>query len=197
MGAARDSGMTTDLAHPAHDRRVRAALPGLCLAVLTVLFGFGLGIVFGLNEDLIRDRQRAAATAVLATAYQGDAAKAQPVLDKSWTYMQRAHLHAGSLGTSALVLSGLVLLLGVSVGLTRVITLALGLGGLGYSVYWLLAGFRAPGMGGTGAAKESLKWLAMPSSGMFVAATALLAVLCLAALFRPQAPAGASVTSAA
>jgi hypothetical protein len=189
--------MTTDLAHLAHDRRVRAALPGLCLAVLTLLFGFGLGIVFGFNEDLIRDRQRAAATAVLATAYQGDAAKVQPVLDKSWAYMQRAHLHAGSLGTSALALSGLVLLLGVSVGLTRAITLALGLGGLGYSSYWLLAGFRAPGMGGTGAAKESLKWLAMPSSGMFVVATALVAVLCLAALFRPRTPAGASVTSAA
>jgi hypothetical protein len=191
------SRMTTDLAHLAHDRRVRAALPGLCLAVLTLLFGFGLGIVFGFNEDLIRDRQRAAATAVLATAYQGDAAKVQPVLDKSWAYMQRAHLHAGSLGTSALALSGLVLLLGVSVGLTRAITLALGLGGLGYSSYWLLAGFRAPGMGGTGAAKESLKWLAMPSSGMFVVATALVAVLCLAALFRPRTPAGASVTSAA
>jgi hypothetical protein len=184
--------MTRDLAHLAHDRRVRAALPGLCLAVLTVLFGFGLGIVFGLNEDLIRDRQRAAATAVLATAYQGDAAKAQPVLDKSWAYMQRAHLHAGSLGTSAVVLSGLVLLLGVSAGLTRVITLALGLGGLGYSVFWLLAGFRAPGMGGTGAAKESLRWLAMPSSGMLVAATALVAVLCLTTLVRPPAPDGAA-----
>ena len=66
----------------ARDPRVRAALPGIVLAVLTLLFGFGLGIVFGLNEDLIRDRQRAAATAALATAYQGDAAKAQPVLDK-------------------------------------------------------------------------------------------------------------------
>jgi succinate dehydrogenase hydrophobic anchor subunit len=191
------SRMTTDLAHLAHDRRVRAALPGLCLAVLTLLFGFGLGIVFGFNEDLIRDRQRAAATAVLATAYQGDAAKVQPVLDKSWAYMQRAHLHAGSLGTSALALSGLVLLLGVSVGLTRAITLALGLGGLGYSSYWLLAGFRAPGMGGTGAAKESLKWLAMPSSGMFVVATALVAVLCLTVLLRSGARARATAAAAA
>ena len=189
--------MTTDLAPLARDRRVRAALPGLTLAVLTLLFGFGLGIVFGLNEDLIRDRQRAAADAVVATAYQGDAAKAKPVLDKSWAYMQRAHLHAGSLGTSALALSGVVLLLGVSAGLTRAITLALGLGGLGYSAYWLLAGFRAPGMGSTGAAKESLAWLAMPSSGMFVAATALVAVLCVAALFRPRHPAAALVTSAA
>ena len=189
--------MTTQMDHLAHDRRVRAALPGLCLAVLTLLFGFGLGIVFGLNEDLIRDRQRAAATAVLATAYQGDAAKAQPVLDKSWAYMQRAHLHAGGLGTSALALSGLVLLLGVSVGLTRAITLALGLGGLGYSLFWLLAGFRAPGMGGTGAAKESLKWLAMPSSGMFVVATALVAVLCLTVLLRPRARATAAAAAAA
>ena len=176
----------------ARDPRVRAALPGIVLAVLTLLFGFGLGIVFGLNEDLIRDRQRAAATAALATAYQGDAAKEQPVLDKSWNYMQRAHLHAGSLGTSALALIGVLLLLERSAGLTRAIALGLGAGGLGYSVYWLLAGLRAPALGSTGAAKESLAWLAMPSSGIFVASTALVAGLALAALLRPRQAAGVS-----
>ncbi|CAN5737086.1 hypothetical protein BH24GEM1_BH24GEM1_06900 [soil metagenome] len=31
--------------------RLRPALPGLLLAVATLLFGFGLGIVFGYNED--------------------------------------------------------------------------------------------------------------------------------------------------
>ena len=32
---------------------LRPALPGLLFAVGTLLFGFGLGIVFGLNEDII------------------------------------------------------------------------------------------------------------------------------------------------
>lgn len=70
--------------------------------------------------------------------------------------------------------------------MTRSISLALGAGGLGYAVYWLWAGFRAPGLGGTGAAKESLKWLATPSSGLVVVGTALVAILCLLAL-RPVA----------
>ena len=37
----------------------------------------------------------------------------------------------------------------------RVLSLALGIGGLGYSVFWMWAGCIAPGMGFTGAAKES------------------------------------------
>jgi hypothetical protein len=53
------------------------------------------------------------------------------------------------------------------------------------------AGFRAPALGGTSAAKESLAWLAIPSSGLFVLATvAVLVLLGLTALFRSSPPAG-------
>jgi len=100
--------------------------------------------------------------------------------------MQRAHLHAGSLGVVAVGLSLLVVLLGTGPRVARAISLGLGAGGLGYSLYWLLAGFRAPGLGGTGAAKESLAWLAIPSSGVFVASTATVAVLLLLAMRRPR-----------
>ena len=175
--------MTITLA-PEHRLEIRAALPGLALAVFTLLFGFGLGIVFGLNEDAIKSRFTASAAAVQATVYNGDPAAAKPVLDKSWSYTQRAHLHAGSLGTAGIALILTVLLLGTGPLLTRVLSLALGIGGFGYSVFWLWAGFRAPGLGSTGAAKESLAWLAMPASGMFVAATAVVAVLCVGAILR-------------
>jgi hypothetical protein len=154
----------------------------LLFAVATLLFGFGLGIVFGLNEDAIKSRLTASATAVNESVYQGNGAAAKAVLDKSWTYMQRAHLHAGGLGTTAIGLTLLVVLLGTGPTITRAISLGLGAGGLGYSVFWLWAGFRAPGLGSTGAAKESLEWLAMPSSGAVVLATAAVAVLCLAAV---------------
>jgi hypothetical protein len=167
---------------------LRPALPGLLLALLTVLFGYGLGIVFGLNEEIIKSRLSASAAEVQATAYHGDAAAIKPVLDKSWTYMQRAHLHAGGLGTGAMAMTLLVALLGYRPAVTRAVSLALGGGGLGYAVYWLWAGFRAPGLGGTGAAKESLKWLAMPSSGLVVVGTAAVVVLCLLALARPREP---------
>ncbi len=122
---------------------LRPALPGLALAVLTLLFGFGLGGVFGLDEDAIKSRLSASAAAVQASVYQGDHATAQAVVAKSWTYMQRAHLHAGSLGTAAVVLTILVVLLGASPGVTRAISIGLGAGALGYSVFWMWAGFLA------------------------------------------------------
>ncbi len=166
---------------------LRAALPGLAVAVLTVLFGFVMGGLFGLNEDLIKDRLAASAAAVTATAYQGDAAAAEPVIAKSWEYMQRAHLHGGAIGTAAIGLIVVLLLVGATPRAVRVLSLALGLGGLGYSVFWMWAGFLAPGLGSTGAAKESLRWLAMPSSGAVMLATAAVAFLCLrAAWSRPR-----------
>lgn len=175
--------MTITLA-PEQHLEIHAAIPGLALAVLTLLFGFALGIVFGLNEDAVKSRFSASAAAVQQTVYGGDSLAAKPVLEKSWNYAQRAHLHAGSLGASAIALTVAVLLIGTGPALTRLLSLAFGIGGLGYSVFWLLAGFRAPGLGSTGAAKESLAWLAIPSSGIFVAATGVALLLSLRAAAR-------------
>ncbi|MBX3435046.1 MAG: hypothetical protein KF847_17145 [Pirellulales bacterium] len=165
-------------------RSLRPALPGLLFAVLTLLFGFGLGIAFGLNEEAIKSQLSSSAADVRETVYRGDDAAIKSVLDKSWAYMQRAHLHAGGLGAAAIGLTLAAVLLGTSPGWTRAISLGLGLGGLGYSVYWLAAGFRAPGLGSTAAAKESLKWIAMPSSGAVVIATVAVAVVLAAAMIR-------------
>jgi len=167
-------------------RALRPALAGLFFAVLTLLFNIGLGIVFGVDEGIIKSRLNADAQAVRDSAYKGNEAALKAVVDKSWVYMQRAHLHAGGLGGTALGLILVVVLLGPAPIWTRSISLGLGVGGLSYSVYWLLAGFRAPGMGGTTAAKESLGWLAIPSSGAVLIATIAVAWLLVAALFsRP------------
>ena len=163
---------------------LRAALPGLAVAVLTILFGFAMGGVFGLNEDIIKDRLAGSAAAVTATVYHGDAAAAEPVVAKSWAYMQRAHLHGGAIGTAAVGMIVVLLLIGATPRVTRVLALALGIGGLGYSLFWLWAGFLAPGLGSTGAAKESLRWLAMPSAGAVMLATAAVAFLCIRAVVR-------------
>ena len=53
-------------------------------------------------------------------------------------------------------------------GLRGGVATALGLGALGYPIFWLLAGLRATGLGGTGAAKETLEWLALPAAGMLL-----------------------------
>jgi hypothetical protein len=161
---------------------MRTVLPGLALALLTILFGQAMGIVFGVNEDLFHDRFRASALEVRDTIYKGDDAAIELVLNRAWRYMLRAHLHAGGMGTTALAL---IILLGIVCPprkLAAAASVALGAGGLGYALYWLLAGFRAPGMGGTGPAKESLSWLAMSTSGMFVFATVVVFVALLRSL---------------
>lgn len=165
---------------------VQPALPGLLLAVLTLLFGFGVGITFGLNEDLIKSQLSASAMEVKTSAYHDSDKEMKTVLDKSWTYMKRAHLHAGALGASALGLILLLSLISPKAFITRWVSIGLGLGGLGYSVFWLLAGFRAPGLGSTSAAKESLKWLAQPTSGAFVICTAIVAFLIIWTMFKNQ-----------
>lgn len=172
-------------------------LCGLSLAVTTIVFGALMGIVFGLNEDAIKDTLKNSANIVRESVYHSDDAAIKSVLDKSWSYMKRAHLHAGAMGTTAVALTLLLLLLNTSRVLTTWISIALGVGALGYSLFWMLAGFRAPGLGGTSAAKESLAWLAMPASGAFV-----LAALCVliaarrgTSRTRPASPGAASTCS--
>jgi len=167
---------------------LRAASAGLVLAVLTLLFGQGMGIVFGLNEDAIKSRLEASASEVRDTAYKGDDAAIKAVLDKSWTYMHRAHLHAGGMGTTALSLIVLLCPLGTPRRVTAAISVGLGAGGFGYSIFWMWAGFRAPALGSTGAAKETLKWLAMPSSGAFVLSTIAVLVLLVATILSARLP---------
>ncbi len=163
---------------------LRAASLGLLFSILTILFGQGMGIAFGLNEDLIKDRLKADAVEVQETKYNNDKAAIKAVTDKSWSYMKRAHLHAGGMGTTAVALIIVLCLIGASRKVTMVSSLLLGVGGLGYSIFWMWAGFRAPGLGSTGAAKESLEWLAMPTSGGFVVASVAVFVLVFAWMLK-------------
>lgn len=143
---------------------------GVVLSLLTLLYGYGLGMVFGGAEEMLRSRLSAGgATWVEAQVQSGkdrataEAASAK-VVEKSWAYMKRAHLHANGLGTSALALIMLLAFLGVTVNRLRFTALALGVGALGYSTFWMIAGFMAPGMGSTGDAKEALTFMAGPSA---------------------------------
>ncbi len=169
-------------------QRLRATRWGVVLAMLTILLGFGLGGVFGAAEDWFRAGPKASGEAVLASVYGGDAAKLKSVLDKSWTYAQRAHLHGGAIGTA--VLAALALLAALARPSARVrggLALGLGLGGLGYSSFWLIASRVAPGLGSTTLAKESLAWLAIPSAGLLLLGfTAVLGLTLLELFLKPE-----------
>jgi hypothetical protein len=158
--------------------RIRPLRVGILFALLAVGFGFGLGGAFGAIEDQIKGHLDSEGRAVLDSVYAGDEAAMKKVTAKSWVYMKRAHLHGGAIGSAALVL---ILLLSTfersSDALRGGVATALGVGALGYSTFWMLAALRAPGVGDTGAAKESLAWFAIPSSGLVLGG--LLAVIVL------------------
>lgn len=167
------------------DRSARTVRLGVVLALLAILFGFGLGAVFGAAEASVKGHLEAEGKAALTTKYGGDPAKMKPVVDKAWVYVQRAHLHGGAMGAVAL---GLCLLLASlpRAGRANAVAAALsGAGALGYAVFWLLAALRAPGLGSTTAAKESLQWLAMPTSGMAIVGLLLALGLAVRALYGP------------
>lgn len=151
--------------------RLNPLLPGFVLALCALLFGFGLGGAFGAAEDNIKGVLEADAAAVVATVYEGDQAKADAVVSKSWSYLKRAHMHAGGIGAAALAMLLLLAMLGPPTGATRLTALALGLGAVLYPLFWLLAGFKAPGLGSTGAAKDALEWMAIPGAGAVLLGT--------------------------
>ncbi len=166
--------------------RLRPLAPGIGLALASIAFGFGLGVAVGAVEDDLKDHLHASAQAVLESVYAGDEAQAKPVVKKSWTYFKRAHLHANGLGTAALAASLLLALLGPPGVLARLSSFGLGAGALFYAAYWLFAGLMAPGLGSTSAAKESLAWLAIPSSGACVAGLAGALICAARAIFQPH-----------
>ncbi|MDX6769618.1 MAG: hypothetical protein SF051_08810 [Elusimicrobiota bacterium] len=144
----------------------RAHAAGLLLALTAVLFGFALGGAFGAAEAPIKKRLADSGDAVVATVYNGDAVAKDAVVKKSWEYLQRAHLHGGAIGTAAAVAILALLLLCPPRPVEKASAVAFGAGALLYSLFWLLAGFKAPGMGSTGAAKEALSFIAIPGAGL-------------------------------
>ena len=152
------------MADDLHGRLVKMKI-GVFFALLSLLFGFGLGGVFGAAEDSIKDHLEGQGRAVFETVYNGDQAKMDATRSKSWTYFKRAHLHATAIGTAALAMILLLACIGEVGRLEQVGGALLGIGSLGYSSFWMFAGLLAPGLGSTGAAKEALRWLAVPTSG--------------------------------
>jgi hypothetical protein len=133
---------------------------------MSIVFGFVLGVSFGAAEDSIKGHLRSEAQAVFESAYQGDADKRDAVVIKAWTYMKRAHLHGGAIGTAALASIVLFGLFGSSGLLERASAVAFGAGSLLYSTFWLAAALTAPSVGSTGEAKEALSFLAIPGAGL-------------------------------
>lgn len=161
----------------------------MLFAVLTLLFGFGLGIVFGLDEDIIKLRLKASAAEVRESVYHGNDVAIKTVLDKSWVYAQRAHLHAldvwrdGREPDSARELARRVARFDAQI--------SLGLGDGWFGLFRVLAGGCLLGdrAGKDPDGQRVFRWLAILSSGAMVVATAAVALLLVAMVVRRRQPA--------
>ncbi len=143
---------------------------GVLVAMIAILFGGLLGLSFGCCEDSIKDIFKSSSEKALPGIYKGDQAEANKVVKKSWVYMKRAHLHSQTMGVISIAFSLLVAWLSFPARAQLGVSLLSGLGSLGYGIFWMLAGFLAPGMGSTGAAKESIALIAQVSGAAFFAA---------------------------
>lgn len=116
---------------------------GLALVMLGLLFGIGLGVAFGVNEDYF---QNYAAQGIAAHPQLHDAQSQE----KIWRYVQRAHFHATGIAAFSLGLLLFVAASSLTETLKRSAALLIGLGGL-YPLSWLTMFVYAPSLGTTAA----------------------------------------------
>jgi hypothetical protein len=112
---------------------------GLTLVLAGLLFGIGLGISFGVNEDAYRD-------------YIETGVAAHPELhddrsrDKIWRYAQRAHFHATGIAAFSIGLILLVMSSSLKKKLKTMAALLIGLGSF-YPLAWFTMYRLAPDIG--------------------------------------------------
>lgn len=112
---------------------------GLFLVMLTLIFGIGLGVVFGVAEDSVQ-------------SYISEGVAAHPAVHdeksggKIWRYAQRTHFH--STGIAAFSIGLLLLIMHSSLGrrLKKVAAVLVGLGGM-YPLSWFTMFLLAPSIG--------------------------------------------------
>ncbi len=112
---------------------------GLALAMLGLVFGLGLGVSFGINEDGFKTY----ISEGIAASPQVHDAKSQ---DKIWRYVQRAHFHAMGIAAVSIGLIILVMLSNMVARFKFISSLLIGLGAF-YPVAWFTMFILAPGLG--------------------------------------------------
>ena len=112
---------------------------GLALVFLGLLFGIGMGISFGINEDIYK-------------SYIAEEIQAHPELhdeksnDKIWRYAQRTHFHATGVAAFSLGLIILIMLSDMQAKLKTASSILIGLGSF-YPLSWFTMFLLAPSIG--------------------------------------------------
>lgn len=118
---------------------VKTVRIGLFLVMLTLMFGIGLGISFGISEDSIK-----------SYISEGIASHAEVHDDKSnnkiWRYVQRSHFHATGIAAFSIGLILLIMASSLNRKLKTASSILVGLGGL-YPLSWFTMFILAPTIG--------------------------------------------------
>lgn len=112
---------------------------GLAIVLVGLFFGVGMGIVFGVNEDLFKNH---IAQGIAANPEVHDAKSP----DKIWRYAQRAHFHATGIAAFSLGLVILVMFSTLKPTYKKASSILLGLGGF-YPLSWYTMFWLAPSIG--------------------------------------------------
>ncbi|MDU2063565.1 MAG: hypothetical protein E6713_01895 [Sporomusaceae bacterium] len=166
------------------EEKLKSVRWGSLLAILTILFGFSIGVIMGGAEEAIKHYWKELAQPGLATLYQNDPQKITALVDRCWRMLLRAHLHGAAIGTAMLILNFVLACLNVGEQMKKWASLALGLGGLGYACSWLLVAFQAPVVGSIPAAKATIHLLAAPSIALMFFGVAVVLVFGVKTLFK-------------
>jgi hypothetical protein len=112
---------------------------GLALSLLCLAAGIGMGVSFGINEDLYQDY---IASGIAAHPALHDPASQGAI----WRWALRAHFHAAGIGAFGLVLITLVALSGMSEVRKKITASLIGLAGL-YPMAWFVMFLVGPALG--------------------------------------------------
>lgn len=121
------------------DDKLKPVKIGLLLVMLTLVFGIGMGVTFGVAEDSIQ-----------SYISEGVASHADLHDDKSsgkiWRYAQRAHFHATGISAFSIGLVLLIMFSSLKQQLKTVAAILVGLGGL-YPLSWFTMFLLSPSLG--------------------------------------------------
>lgn len=121
------------------------------LALLSIVGGVMISVLFGISEDIFKDKISAGLEKNIKIYQIQDPLKKADVLkteaDKNWRYYQRFHFHATGIGA---MMMGILLFLSRLQASRKQINIAsylIAVGGTFYPFLWLFAGIYGPEMG--------------------------------------------------
>ena len=118
---------------------LKAVKIGLFFVMLTLIFGIGMGVIFGAAQNRVH-------------SYIASGVDAHPELhdeyskQKIWRFSQRAHFHATGIAAFSIGLILLIMVSSLRKGMKTIASFLVGLGGL-YPLSWFSMFLLAPSLG--------------------------------------------------